>query len=37
IFILGAIFNTILNIIFIPKFSYVGAAIITILTDIIVF
>lgn len=37
IFVLGAIFNTILNIILIPQFSYVGAAIITILTDIIVF
>lgn len=37
IFILGAIFNTILNIIFIPHFSYVGAAIITVLTDILVF
>lgn len=36
IFVLGAIFNTILNIILIPQFSYVGAAIITILTDIIV-
>jgi len=36
IFILGAIFNTILNIIIIPQFSYVGAAIITVLTDILV-
>lgn len=36
IFILGAIFNTILNIIVIPQFSYVGAAIITVLTDILV-
>lgn len=36
IFILGVIFNSIFNIIFIPQFSYVGAAIITVLTDILV-
>jgi len=36
IFIFGAIFNSILNIIFIPQFSYVGAAVITVLTDILV-
>lgn len=37
IFILGVIFNVTLNIIFIPLFSYVGAAIITVFTDIFVF
>ncbi|GAB6056786.1 flippase [Methanobacterium movens] len=36
IFIIGALFNTILNIIFIPQFSYIGAALITVLTDILV-
>jgi O-antigen/teichoic acid export membrane protein len=37
IFILGALFNSILNIIFIPYFTYIGAAVITVLTDILVF
>jgi len=37
IFILGVLFNTISNIMFIPLFSYVGAALITVLTDVIVF
>jgi O-antigen/teichoic acid export membrane protein len=36
IFIIGVLFNVILNMIFIPKFSYIGAAITTVLTDIIV-
>lgn len=36
IFILGALFNVIGNIIFIPQFSYVGAAIMTVLTDVLV-
>lgn len=36
IFFIGAIFNIVLNLIFIPIYSYVGAAIITVLTDILV-
>lgn len=36
IFILGVIFNIIFNLIFIPKYSYIGAAIITVLTDFLV-
>jgi O-antigen/teichoic acid export membrane protein len=36
IFIIGVIFNIIFNLIFIPKFSYVAAAIITVLTDTLV-
>ena len=36
IYILGAIFNVILNLIFIPQYSYIGAGIITVLTDILV-
>jgi len=35
IFILGAIFNIFLNLIIIPKYSYVGAAITNILTDLV--
>ncbi|MBZ2167134.1 flippase [Methanobacterium spitsbergense] len=36
IFAIGVIFNVIMNIIVIPKYSYVGASIITVLTDTIV-
>lgn len=36
IFIIGVIFNVILNLIFIPKYSYIGAGLITILTDTLV-
>ena len=36
VFIIGVIFNVILNLIVIPKYSYVGAGIITVLTDAIV-
>ncbi|MCE7699520.1 MAG: flippase, partial [Methanobacterium paludis] len=36
VFIIGVIFNVILNIIVIPKYSYVGAGIITVLTDALV-
>lgn len=36
IFIIGVIFNVIANVIFIPKFSYVGSAVITVLTDLLV-
>jgi O-antigen/teichoic acid export membrane protein len=36
IFIIGVIFNIILNLIFIPKYSYIGAGIITVLTDALV-
>lgn len=36
IFIIGVIFNIIFNLIFIPKFSYIAAAIITVLTDALV-
>lgn len=36
IFLIGVIANITLNIIVIPKYSYVGAAIVTVLTDIIV-
>ena len=37
IFIIGAIFNISLNIIIVPTFSYVGSALITVLTDALVF
>ena len=37
IFIIGVVFNVILNIIVIPKYSYIGAGIVTVLTDILVF
>ena len=36
VFFVGAIFNVILNIIVIPHYSYIGAAIVTVLTDIII-
>lgn len=36
IFIIGLVFNVILNLIFIPMYSYVGAGIITVLTDALV-
>lgn len=36
IFILGAIFNVIFNLLVIPRYSYVGAGVITVLTDAIV-
>lgn len=36
IFVFGAGFNIIINLILIPKFSYIGAGIATVLTDIIV-
>lgn len=36
IFIIGVIFNIILNLIVIPKYSYIGAAIATVFTDILV-
>ena len=36
IFIIGVIFNVITNVIVIPKFSYVGSAVITVLTDLLV-
>ncbi len=36
IFIIGVIFNIIANLVFIPKFSYIGAGIITVLTDLLV-
>jgi len=36
IFIIGVIFNIIANLIVIPRYSYVGAGIITVLTDIII-
>ncbi len=36
IFIIGVIFNILLNLIFIPKYSYIAAGIITVLTDILV-
>lgn len=36
IFIIGVIFNIILNLIIIPKYSYVGAGIITVLTDALI-
>lgn len=36
IFIISAIFNTILNIIIIPKYSYLGAAVVNVLTDMLV-
>ena len=36
IFIIGVIFNVILNLIFIPKYSYIGAGVITVLTDALV-
>jgi O-antigen/teichoic acid export membrane protein len=34
VFFVGAIFNVILNLIVIPYYSYIGAAIVTVLTDI---
>ena len=36
IFVIGVIFNIILNLIFIPKYSYIAAGIITVLTDALV-
>lgn len=36
IFVIGVIFNIILNLILIPKYSYVGAGIVTVLTDILI-
>ncbi len=36
VFIIGVIFNVILNLIFIPKYSYIGAGIITVLTDALI-
>jgi O-antigen/teichoic acid export membrane protein len=36
IFIIGVIFNIVLNILIIPKYSYVGAGVITVLTDALV-
>lgn len=36
VFIMGVIFNVIFNLIIIPKYSYVGAGIVTVLTDLIV-
>lgn len=36
IFIIGVIFNIILNLLIIPIYSYIGAAIVTVLTDILV-
>lgn len=35
IFIMGAIFNVILNLLIIPKYSYIGAGIVTVLTDLL--
>lgn len=35
--IIGVIFNVILNLIVIPVYSYIGASVVTVLTDIIVF
>lgn len=37
IYLIGVLFNSTLNIVFIPIFSYVAAAIITVLTDILIF
>lgn len=37
IFITGAFFNIFINLILIPKYSYIGAGIATVLTDLIVF
>lgn len=37
IFIIGIIFNIIANIIFIPKYSFFGAAIVNVITDLIIF
>lgn len=36
IFVIGAIFNVVTNLIMIPKYSYIGAGIATVFTDIIV-
>ena len=36
IFIIGVLFNVILNIILIPHYSYIGAGVVTVLTDILV-
>ncbi|MGB9980627.1 flippase [Methanobacterium sp.] len=36
VFIIGVIFNVTANLIVIPKFSYVGSAVITVLTDLLV-
>ena len=36
IFILGAVFNVLLNLMLIPKYSYIGAGIATVATDLIV-
>lgn len=36
VFFVGAIFNVILNVIVIPRYSYLGASVVTVLTDIII-
>jgi O-antigen/teichoic acid export membrane protein len=36
IFIIGVIFNIVLNLLVIPKYSYVGAGVVTVLTDALV-
>lgn len=35
--IIGVVFNVILNLIVIPRYSYIGASVVTVLTDVIVF